>query len=172
MLSEAINNAFRMMIGWVAVDPGTLPPASAIVAFWFGGAFLMAAKRLSEFRDIGVSHGRALLVRYRRSFAQYNEVGLTVATFVYGLLSLACISVFLIKYRIEYLLCVPFIVALFGQYLAIAMRTSSTAQLPEQLFRERALMASAAMLTAAFTLASLIDLPLLDHFASQSFIRL
>jgi hypothetical protein len=35
------------------VDPTTLPPSSVILLFWAGGAFLMSAKRLSEFREIG-----------------------------------------------------------------------------------------------------------------------
>jgi 4-hydroxybenzoate polyprenyltransferase len=32
VLSEAVNNSFRLMIGWVIVDPNTLPPASIILA--------------------------------------------------------------------------------------------------------------------------------------------
>src|SRR6202030_1327471 len=73
VVSESINNPLRLMIGWAMVDPTTLPPASVILTFWAGGAFLMAAKRLSEFREITAEHGRALLERYRASFAGYTE---------------------------------------------------------------------------------------------------
>ena len=73
VISESINNALRLMIGWAMIDPATLPPSSLILAFWLGGAFLMAAKRLSEYREIVASHGLELLARYRASFAGYTE---------------------------------------------------------------------------------------------------
>ena len=46
VLTESVNNPLRLMIGWAMVDPSTLPPASIIVGYWLGGAFLMGAKRL------------------------------------------------------------------------------------------------------------------------------
>ena len=52
VISESINNPLRLMIGWAMVDPTTLPPGSIILMYWAGGAFLMAAKRLSEYREI------------------------------------------------------------------------------------------------------------------------
>lgn len=76
VISESINNPLRLMIGWAMVDPTTLPPSSIILCYWFGGAFLMAAKRLSEYREIAASHGRDLLARYRASFAAYSEIAL------------------------------------------------------------------------------------------------
>ena len=45
------------------LDPTTIPPASIILAYWCGGAFLMAAKRYSEYREIATTCGRDLLVR-------------------------------------------------------------------------------------------------------------
>jgi len=74
VISESVNNPLRLMIGWAMVDPTTLPPGSIILMYWAGGAFLMAAKRLSEFREITASHGRGLLERYRASFAGYSEI--------------------------------------------------------------------------------------------------
>ena len=55
VISESINNPLRLIIGWVMIDPTTLPPGSLILMYWSGGAFLMAAKRLSEFREIGAA---------------------------------------------------------------------------------------------------------------------
>ncbi|MFL5014448.1 MULTISPECIES: UbiA family prenyltransferase [Rhizobium] len=46
VISESINNPIRLVIGWSMIDPTSLPPGSIILAYWFGGAFLMAAKRL------------------------------------------------------------------------------------------------------------------------------
>src|SRR6185437_15715013 len=71
VLSESINNPVRLIIGWAMIDPTTVPPGSLILTYWAGGAFLMAAKRLSEYREIVAAQGKALLVRYRASFAAY-----------------------------------------------------------------------------------------------------
>src|SRR5581483_5220482 len=104
VLTEAVNNPLRLMIGWAMVDAATLPPSSILLAYWFGGAFLMGAKRLSEYRELAAAaHGRERLARYRASFGGYTEVSLTAATLVYALFSVMMLSIFLIKYRIEYL---------------------------------------------------------------------
>lgn len=172
VLSESVNNPLRLLIGWVVVDPGSLPPSSVMLAYWFGGAFLMAAKRYSEYREIVATHGRQLLLRYRASFAGYSETSLNVSCFSYGLLSNFFLAVFLIKYRIEYLLLMPFITALFAQYLALAMQAGSSAQAPEKLFRERGLILIVAAVAIVFGVATLIDIPVFVWLSEQRFIRL
>ena len=102
VISEWINNPLRLAIGWAMVDPGSLPPSSVLFSYWFGGAFLMAAKRLSEYRQIVASHGMELLTRYRASFLGYSELSLNLSCFVYAMLANFFLAVFLIKYRIEY----------------------------------------------------------------------
>jgi len=172
VLSESVNNPLRLLIGWVIIDPGSLPPSSVILAYWFGGAFLMAAKRYSEYREIVATHGRELLVRYRASFAGYGETSLNVSCFTYGLLSNFFLAVFLIKYRIEYLLLMPFITALFAQYLALAMQSGSSAQAPEKLFRERGLLLIVACVAITFGVATFVDIPAFVWISEQRFIGL
>jgi 4-hydroxybenzoate polyprenyltransferase len=172
VISEAINNPLRLMIGWAMIDPTTLPPSSIILTYWAGGAFLMAAKRLSEFREITASHGRELLEKYRASFAGYSEISLTVSCFVYALVTSFFLAIFLIKYRVEYLLMVPVLIALFGHYLALSMGPTSTAQSPEKLFKERTLIALVGLLAATFLFATYVNLPALDLFAGQRYISL
>ena len=172
VLSEAVNNPFRLMIGWAMLDPGTLPPSSIMLAYWFGGAFLMGAKRLSEYRQIVASHGKDLLVSYRRSFGGYTEVSLTTLVLMCALSSMAFMAIFLIKYRIEYLLVLPALVFLFGKYMALAMAPESTAQRPEQLFREHGLLAIAGLVVALFVVTTFVDLPMLETLAGQTFIEL
>jgi 4-hydroxybenzoate polyprenyltransferase len=172
VISESINNPLRLMIGWAMVDPTTLPPSSVILLFWTGGAFLMAAKRLSEFREIAATHGRTVLERYRASFAGYSEASLTVSCLVYALFSSFFLAVFLIKYRIEYLLTVPVVILLFAQYLDLAMKPGSSAQKPEMLFRERALILSVLLLALLFVLATIVNIPSLEAFTGQKYIRL
>jgi len=130
----------------------------------------MAAKRYSEYRQIVASHGRELLVRYRASFAGYSEVALNASCFVYGLLSTFFLAIFLIKYRIEYLLLVPAVIALFGHYLVLSTQPNSSAQNPEKLFRERTLLALIALLSGLFILTTWVDIPELNTLTAQRYI--
>jgi 4-hydroxybenzoate polyprenyltransferase len=172
VISESINNPLRLLIGWAMIDPTTLPPSSVILAYWSGGAFLMAAKRYSEYREIVASHGRDLLIRYRVSFAGYTEVSLNASCFVYGLLSTFFLAIFLIKYRIEYLLLVPAVIALFGYYLVLATEPNSSAQSPEKLFRERKLILLVAVFSGLFILTTWVDIPELSVLSSQRYISI
>jgi 4-hydroxybenzoate polyprenyltransferase len=172
VISESVNNPLRLVIGWAMIDPTTLPPSSIILTYWSGGAFLMAAKRLSEFREITASYGREVLERYRASFAGYSEISLTVSCFVYALVTSFFLAVFLIKYRVEYLLTVPVLIALFGHYLALSMQPESTAQKPEKLFRERGLIVLVGLLAITFLFATSVDIPALEIFSGQRYISL
>jgi len=171
VISESINNPLRLMIGWSMVDPTTLPPSSVILMYWAGGAFLMAAKRFSEFREIVASHGREILVRYRASFGSYSEKSLAVSCLVYALCSVFFLAIFLIKYRIEYLLTVPIIIALFAKYFALSMEAGSSAQKPEKLFNERHLIVLVALLAVIFFVATFINIPQLELFTTQRYIE-
>lgn len=170
VISESINNPLRLMIGWAMIDPTTLPPASIILSYWLGGAFLMTAKRLSEYREIVASHGKRLLAQYRLSFAGYTEISLTVSCFIYAMLSSFFLAVFLIKYRIEYILLMPLIAVLFGHYLALSMQPGSSAQRPETLYRERGLILLVAILTSLFLITTFVDFPALGGFTEQRYI--
>jgi 4-hydroxybenzoate polyprenyltransferase len=170
VLSESINNPLRMMLGWAMVDQSSIAPSSLLLAYWMGGAFLMATKRLSEFREIAAGPGVQVLHRYRNSFRQYTAESLTISCFVYALFSIFLMGVFLIKYRIEYVLAVPLVVMMFAHYLALAMRTGSVAQKPEKLFRERRLMGISSLTVAALALFTFVDVPLLHGFSEPHFI--
>lgn len=172
VVSEAINNPLRMIIGWAMVDPHTLPPGSILICYWTGGAFLMAAKRLSEYRDIAASHGKAQLVLYRKSFETYTETSLIVSCFLHAILSAFFLAVFLVKYRVEYVITLPAFAVLFALYLALSMQAGSVAQKPEKLFRQKSLMATVALVTAVVALATLVDMPLLQQLTEQSYISL
>lgn len=172
VISESINNPLRLMIGWAMIDAATLPPGSILLAYYLGGAFLMAAKRLSEYREISATHGKELLVRYRASFAGYSDTSLTVSCFLYAMLSSFFLAVFLIKYRIEYILLMPLIAIFFCQYLALSMQPGSSAQAPEKLFRERGLMAMAAVLVLAFVATTIFDIGFIEQLTRQQYISI
>lgn len=172
VISESINNPLRLMIGWAMVDPTTLPPSSILISYWLGGAFLMAAKRLSEFREISKSHSIELLASYRASFAGYSETSLNVSCLVYAILSSFFLAVFFIKYRIEYILLMPCIAALFGYYLALSMQSGSSAQSPEKLFRERGLIRLTILIAVLFIATTIVDIPALTMLTEQRYISL
>src|SRR5262249_22790010 len=129
-------------------------------------------KRLSEFREIIASHDRALLERYRASFAGYSERSLTVSCLVYALYSSFFLAIFLIKYRIEYLLTVPVVIALFARYLTLSMEPGSTVQKPEKLYREVSVIVLVALLVVVFVVTTYINIPALDVFTGQRYISL
>ena len=106
------------------------------------------------------------------SIAGYSEVSLNISCFVYGLLSTFFVAIFLIKYRVEYLIVVPPIIALFGYYLALATQPASSAQNPEKLFREPKLISLVVLLAAMFIVATYVDMPALSVFTGQQFITL
>ena len=172
VISESVNNPLRLLIGWSIVDPTTLPPSSVVLAYWAGGAFLMAAKRFSEYREITSLHGRDLLVRYRASFAHYSEVSLNVSCLIYASVSSFFLGVFLIKYRIEYLLTFPAFAFLFGTYLALSMQHGSVAQKPEKLFREKSLVGAVVALVLLLGICSFVEIEPLHRFIAQDYVEL
>jgi len=170
VISESINNPIRLTLGWTMIDPTTLPPSSLLLAYWFGGAFLMAAKRLAEYQDILEKVGKDSLHRYRRSFGFYTVDSLVVSAFLHAMLSAFFLAIFLIKYRLEYITAFPFIAILFASYFWLALRSSSVAQAPERLFRSRRLMISVLMLVVALLVASFVDMPFLHEILAADFV--
>ncbi|MDA8019945.1 MAG: UbiA prenyltransferase family protein [Thermoanaerobaculia bacterium] len=172
VLSESVNNPIRLVLGWAMVSPDTLPPSSLLLAFWMGGAFLMATKRFAEYRTVAAEGRLEDLALYRRSFRRYTETSLLLSAFLYSQMAAFFLAVFLIKYRIEYLLSLPLFALLFTCYLRVGLRHDSTAQAPEKLFRETTLMVVVAVLVAALAILTVVDLPILDRLADPHFIQL
>ena len=170
VLSESINNPIRLMLGWAMIDQSTVAPVSLLLAYWMGGAFLMGAKRLSEYREISAGPGVSVLHRYRRSFQHYTEERLTISCFVYALFATFLMGIFLVKYRIEYVLAFPFIIMLFAHYLRLSLRSGSVAQKPEKLFREKSLMGISSATVLALTVLSFVNLPILHGLSEPHFL--
>ncbi len=172
VISEAINNPIRLTLGWAMVDSATLPPSSLLLAYWMGGGFLMAIKRFAEYRFVAGEQGEERLALYRRSFRSYSERSLLVSAFLYAQMAAFFLAVFLIKYRVEYLLSLPLFAALFGTYLRLGLKPSSRAQAPETLFREKSLVLVLVLLAIALTLLTMVDLPFLERLTTPHFIQI
>lgn len=167
VLSESVNNPIRLMLGWFMVTSYPLPPSSLLLGYWMGGAFLMAIKRYGEFRFIGDAKIAGL---YRRSFRYYSEKKLLVSSFFYSLCAAFFLGVFLVKYRIEFLLLLPFLAFLFSWYLYIGMKANSPVQNPEKLLRQKFLFAYLVGLMLLSTILLIVDIPWLHWFLENSFI--
>lgn len=169
--TEAVNNPLRLTLGWAIVAPHSLPPSSLLLAFWAGGGFLMAVKRLAEYRSVVAKVGLEQLGLYRRSFREYTEKSLLLSSFLYAQLAAFFLAVFLIKYRIEYLLALPFFAMLFACYLWIGLKEESIAQAPERLLRERMLVSMVAILVLVLGILTWLDLPWLDKLTDPHYIE-
>lgn len=167
VLSESINNMIRLLLGWFIVCEDVYPPSSILVGYWMAGAFLMAVKRYAEYRMIG---DPKLAGSYRRSFAKYTEASLLCSSFFYALCATFLIGIFLLKYRIEYIVAMPFLFLLFCYYLYIAHKPDSAAQKPEKLFREKKLMILVGVLAVLFVVLTVVDIPIMEMWETAFFI--
>jgi decaprenyl-phosphate phosphoribosyltransferase len=133
VLSEAINNPIRFLLGWYAVSALPLPPSSMMIAYWMLGAFFMAAKRLAELREIGDSRVAAA---YRSSFIWYTENRLMISMMVYGTGFMFFFAVIMTKYHPELIISAPFLMVLMGYLTKLTFEPQSILQRPEQLFKK------------------------------------
>ena len=166
VLSESINNPIRFLSGWFIVTSVYFPPSSILLGYWMGGAFLMAVKRFAEYRFIG---DKSIAGLYRRSFRYYSENSLLVSILIYAMNFAFFLGVFMIKYRIELLLCLPLFSLLFGWYLALGMKENSPAQRPEQLYQEKKFMAFIVLIILSISVLLYYDFPELHIFLEKDF---
>lgn len=167
VLSESINNMIRLLLGWFIVCEDVYPPSSILVGYWMAGAFLMAVKRYAEYRMI---NNPSLAGSYRKSFATYTEASLLCSSFFYALCATFLIGIFLLKYRIEYIVAIPVLFLLFCYYLYIAHKPDSAAQKPEKLFREKKLMILVGVLVVLFAVLTVVDIPIMKMWETAFFI--
>ena len=157
VISESVNNMLRLLLGWFIVSDSLIPPSSILIGYWFAGAFLMATKRFAEYRMRGDPEKAGL---YRKSFKYYTEVKLLVSSFFYAMCATFFIGVFMIKYRMQYILGMPLIFGLFCFYLAIAFKPDSAAQKPEKLYKEKSLLIYLLILVVVLIALTFIDIPM------------
>ena len=159
VLSESINNAIRLLMGWFIASGSTVPPSSLLLGYWMAGAFLMATKRFAEYRMI---NDKALAGSYRKSFKYYSETSLLLSSFFYAMCSVFFVGIFLIKYRIELVLLMPFLIGLYSYYFYLSFAQDSAVQKPEKLFREKGLMLYCLGIMILFTVLMIVDIPKLS----------
>lgn len=167
VLTESVNNAIRLLLGWFLVTTQYYPPVSVVFGYWFAGAFLMAVKRFSEFKFINDADKAKM---YRKSFAYYSAESLLISSFFYGMCSVFFLGIFLIKYRIELLLFIPVLIGLFCYYFYISFKEDSAAQRPEKLYKEKGLMLYLIVGIGIFVVLMKVNIPLLGFFESNELV--
>lgn len=179
VLSESINNPIRFAAGWFIFSPAlglpgskwdldwinTFPPVSIIIAYWMGGAFLMATKRFAEYRLIGDAQ---IAGQYRRSFKFYTENSLLVSMFFYAITSAFFLGIFLIKDRIELLVSFPFFALLFSWYLKIGLLRDSPVQGSEKLYTRKWFMVYLVLFTIMLCVLMFVKIPWLYWFLKNA----
>ena len=160
VLSESINNPLRLLLGWYATGNTMVVPVSLIVAYWMLGAFLMAMKRYAEFRELA---NPQLAAAYRRSFASYTESTLLVSIVYYAAAFGLFLGIFLIRYRIELILAIPFIAGFIAWYMHLGLKANSPTQSPEYLHREKRFVSYLLFCLFLTALLMFVDMPMLEQ---------
>jgi decaprenyl-phosphate phosphoribosyltransferase len=156
VLSESFNNPIRFFLGWHIVEKIYLPPSSILLAYWFGGAFLMAVKRYAEYKRIDDPTRAG---QYRRTFQFYSINRLLLSMFFYAMNAALFLGVFLVKYRIEFILCFPFIAILFTWYAWYGLNGDLVAENPEKLYRKGIFLLYSSVVVVLIFVLFLVDIP-------------
>ena len=131
VLSESINNPIRLFLGYTIFQNNFNIPISLIMSYWFGGAFLMACKRLSEkiyLKD------EELVKRYRPSIFKYSLNSLKLHIMIYSILSILFLFIFLQNINIFYSFLSLTFILLFLDYYNLSINLALDIQTPEKLF--------------------------------------
>jgi len=164
VLSESVNNPLRLLLGWYATGIETVPPVSLVCAYWMVGAFFMAVKRLAEYRRINDPVARA----YRRSFSHYDETRLLVSITYYGTAFGLFFGIFLLRYKMELILSIPFIAGFIAWYIHLGFKEDSPTQYPERLHREKAFFSYAVVCVGVLLGLLGAEFPWLQDFFSPT----
>lgn len=166
VLTESINNPLRMLVGWYIVATTPVPPVSLLVSYWMIGCYFMALKRFAEYRDM--SDDRAAHVRYRKSFAHYDEPRLLVSIMFYASTAMLFFGAFAVRYRIELIIAFPLVALTMAIYLKLAFLPSSPVEHPEKLYRQKWLMIIVTATAALLVLLLFVNVDVLERFFPRS----
>lgn len=164
VLSESLNNPLRFLLGWYIVTR-LVPPLSLLLFYWMLGAYFMALKRFSEFRQI---NDHAVAGSYRRSFRFYTEQSLLNSVIFYASAAMLFFGAFIMRYRIELILAFPLVAWMMAIYFSLSFRHESSVQNPEKLYREPHLMLALVLCVTAFVVLLFVHLPWLQTWFPKS----
>jgi decaprenyl-phosphate phosphoribosyltransferase len=156
VLSESVNNPLRMLAGWLIASTGSVAPASLLLSYWMVGCFFMATKRYAEYREINDPERAAA---YRKSLKFYTLERLMVSIMFYAAAAMLFLGAFIMRYRLELIIAFPLVALVMAIYLSLAFKKHSSAQNPESLYKEPALMAAVVACTIVMGVLMVVDIP-------------
>jgi decaprenyl-phosphate phosphoribosyltransferase len=165
VLSESINNPLRFCLGWYMATATLLPPLSLLLSYWMLGAYFMALKRFSEYRQID---NFVIAASYRKSFRYYTQESLLNSVAFYAAAAMLFFGAFIMRYRMELILSFPVIAWLMAIYFGLSFRSESAVQNPEKLYREPRLMLVLTLCVVVFGVLLFVDLPWLAALFPKS----
>jgi decaprenyl-phosphate phosphoribosyltransferase len=165
VLSESVNNPIRFCLGWYMVTSAMLPPLSLLIAYWMVGSYFMSLKRFSEFRQIG---DPVLAGDYRRSFRFYTAESLLTSVVFYAAAAMLFFGAFIMRYRIELILCFPVVAWVMSTYFNLSFGHDSPVQNPEKLYREPKLMVGLGLCILLFSFLLFVHIPWLNSIFPKS----
>ncbi|MCY7361322.1 MAG: UbiA prenyltransferase family protein [Ignavibacteria bacterium] len=166
VISESVNNAIRLLLGWYLITNAIVPPLSIIIAYWMLGAFFMAMKRLGEIRFIADND---IVKTYRKSLAYYTQEKLITSIIFYSTLFSFTSAIFLIRYKFELILIIPFLSLLIAEYMRIGFLPDSPVQYPEKLYKQKGLVLICLLCAGAFAILLFVKIPWLTSIFDPSY---
>ena len=157
VVSEAVNNPIRMLLGWYLTETAALPITSLLTSYWMLGCYFMAIKRYSELRELGPTD----LAPYRRSFRYYTERGLLASVMFYAANGLLFLGAFVARYRLELALAFPLVAAVMAAYLWLAFEPNSPTQHPESLYKHPLILWTTVACAGMMLTLLFVDVPFL-----------
>jgi decaprenyl-phosphate phosphoribosyltransferase len=156
VLSESINSPIRFLLGWYAMSWVLFPPVSLMMSFWMLAAFFMSIKRMAELRYINNAETAAA---YRKSFLYYNQERLISCAVFYSTAFGISAGIFLINYRVELVLAMPFIGGFISIYMYEGFKQDSVTRCPEKLYKRSFLMGYLLLTMMIIALCFTVHLP-------------
>lgn len=156
VLTESVNNPIRLSVGWYAIETFDVVPASLILSAYGFGIFLMTLKRFAELKILKES-----AANYRISFKNWNEIKLLTVALLGVLIGSIFLGIFMVLWRIELILTVPFLILLIIQYFRMSLAASEIAISPEKLYRSPVLISLVSLFALSLVLMSITEIPYL-----------
>ena len=108
---------------------------------------------------------------YRKSFRVYTEDSLFISAFFFALTSIFFLGIFLIKYKIEFLISFPFFAVLFAWYQYMAIQPNSIVMKPELLYRQPGFLIYVVFLNVLVITLFFIEIPAIQYLMDHSVIK-
>ena len=87
-----------------------------------------------------------------------------LSAFFYAMCSVLLLGIFLIKYDVDMILLMPFVIGMFCFYFLLSFKEDSATQKPEKLIHERGLMIYVLFLALLFIIMTQVEISFLSRF--------